>query len=118
MIDILKVAEKFAGHADVSRFIDELKTIRLSGAKFYRTFLEDPNVQTPIVLLTTSKDIHLALGRLSNAGQQSLARTILRAFGEVAEKTGLILIPGDTASMLVSITSSGRDTVIHLSPAR
>ena len=120
MIDIFKAASEATDTAIrgiASKLSGKLKTLSDSKAKVYRTFTAMTGTDTPCELLTTSKDVHLAMGRLSKLDHEALARTILSTFDEAGEKTGLLSIPGDRSSVLVSLTSSEGIITIHLSPA-
>lgn len=115
MIDILKVAD---GSEDTEALVTELQSMANSKGNVYQTFLSLPEDGGPCVFLTTSKDIHLALGRLSHQGHRNLACVILRACDIEEVETGLLSVPNDKGSLLATISCNGDTTIIHLSAAR
>lgn len=81
-----------------------LQQVSNQGVKVYRTFVPKDDKQRPYTFMTTSKDIHLALGKLSQEGQLHLARLLKLEF-EFGEFNELLLYPekdGHRGCMLVT----------------
>lgn len=116
MIDILKVAY---GSQCTSEIVKELQTWEdMFKWKTYRTYLNLPEGGEHCTLLTTSKDIHLVLGRLSYKSHQNLAWIIIRALYIEGAATGLFLVPGDNGAYIATVSHINDEYTIHLSEAR
>ena len=117
MIDILTVA---GGCEDTEELTDEIRYLVESKSKVFRTYLEtgESEYAQAFIFVTTSKDVHLAMGRLSRKGLYTLADVIYRAFEIEETYEGLLTIPGSEGTMLVIKTSSPEAVIFTLSPAR
>ena len=100
--------------------MDALGQIASQHVKIYRTFVPKHDKWT-YVFTTTSKDLHLALGALSQEGQLHLASLLHLEF--VAGKCNKLLIfpeaERNRGGMLVTLQSTANTGwCFHLSPAR
>jgi hypothetical protein len=121
MIDILKAAQ---GCQDTNEFLAELKELKGQKARLYRTYVTFEENLFPDVdeksydFLTTSKDVYLALGRLSIRGQQNLMTMIVHTLRIEKQTAGLVSLAEENGSLLVSLAESDDTATVHLSPAR
>ena len=114
MIDILKAV---GDCQNATELVAELSTPKNSTAKVFRTSVlneDDNNIYT---FMTTSKDVHLGLGRLSFRGRHNLLCVIMRAFEAERQSAGLLTIPGESSSLLVTLVGNPNSQLIQLAPA-
>ncbi len=100
--------------------MDALNQVASQHVKVYRTFVPKHD-KWVYVFTTTSKDIHLALGALSQKGQLHLAGLLHLEF--VAGKRNELLLfhepERSRGGMLVTLQSTeNTELCFHLSPAR
>jgi hypothetical protein len=94
----------------------EVASIREQGAKVYRTYVTDGGHS--YTLVTTSKDIHLAIGLFSVAGQRSFCELLDVAF--VEKRNHELLLTYGHQKKAIHVTRSMHSdsfTVYQLSPA-
>lgn len=104
-----------SGHVDKTALLDELLSLRSDHARVYSTYTPE------YVISTTSKDIHLTIGELSETGRRLLfellaeetrdSRTALFSFG----------VTPVVESKAIFVSRAGQDetgrTVLHLAAA-
>jgi hypothetical protein len=115
MIDILKVA---GGCEDTEELIAELSSLGESKVRVFQTLvLFDDGDEKHYTFMTTSKDIHLALGKLSFKSRQNLMAVILRALDIEKQSVGLITLADESSSLLATMIGSDGH-IVQLAPMR
>ena len=98
----------------------EMRRIKDQKVKIYRTTVYPPN-PGPVLerFVTTSKDVHLRLGQMSEEARWSLACLIQESLDGVGD--GLLVFEDESrhAALFASVVlnDEDKDLIIHISPA-
>ncbi|MBA3733238.1 hypothetical protein H0W91_02585 [Patescibacteria group bacterium] len=109
---------------DSINLVSELAEIRAQKARVYRTTVRSKFVgPQPETFLTTSKDVHLRLGQMSEQAQWTLACLIHESLNDDGSPMGILLFEDpekNWALFATTMTDETNDLLIqiHLEPAR
>ena len=112
------------GNPYVAEFARQLDQARKQKGKVYQTYVDDQG-KKKFVFVTTSKDVHLGLGMLTNLGQSLLAKQLEYEFRNKTFGQLMLNLPSesgdenDEKSVLVAMTEdrASGETCFGLSPA-
>ncbi len=114
MREVHLFADDSAESAIERKVVEELVRVDSQTARVYRTFFRHDGRE--IDLVTTSKDIHLFLGRMSLEGQDDFIHFLNKKLNESHDPS--LIVSTDTKSFLVVRTGPGDgSTELHLQPA-
>jgi len=117
MREVILHRPEHGGSDHLHKVMDDLGQIASQVHKIYRTYPKDG--QNGHVFLTTSKDIHLYLGQMSDDGQLNLAKLLLEEFEKGGNGELLITDPERKKGILATrrFVSPDAGSIIHLAPA-
>lgn len=103
-------------------FAKEIEQMDLATGKVYRTTVYSTDdypsseLPGPVAFVTTSKDLHLELGRMSEKLQWELVKLVV---GEIGGDGGTLLLTEreDSPFAVLATMVTGNNIVIHLSKA-
>jgi|GEM_PF-2762864 len=103
----------------LAKLLEELRD--LQQPKPYRTYVTDHKYEHHFYLVTTSKDIHLMLGKLTQSARLTFCRYLAWSFADLEAELSLTVEQEDgSASKPLFITKSviGTEIHFHLAPSR
>ena len=98
-------------------FVREIENLDSSKGRVYRTTVHSPKSPVSETFLTTSKDLHLEFGRMSEELQWALATLIRQELGTLDGVIMLFAKDDHPIGILATLVMGGDKLVIHLSKA-
>lgn len=125
MREVQVTAQTAAGDNDKTRFLNEFEKLRTQGSGLYRMFYMDDGGEL-YILVTTSKDVILALSTLSAWARSYLCNLLETECVQSDDSSVVFSVPqeDDTPEaarkrqLYVAMTKSAARTLFHISPVR
>jgi hypothetical protein len=106
------------GSEHLHKLMDDIGSILSQDARIYRTYVN--KTDRAYIFVTTSKDMHLLIGQLSDQGQYCLACLIEAKYKTAGDGSNEVLVHNllTEKKYLAVVTESNRHCcIIHISPA-